>query len=119
MSSPGRLETKQRRKVRRGTHSCWECKRRKVRCSYATPLDPCCIGCRRRGTTCLSQQDVDDSAAGPWATLNQDRRIGDRMVRVEALVERLASHVNCGVQVGSHPKLLAAGARADPDVSIT
>jgi hypothetical protein len=92
-ASPSRPDT-QRRKVRRGTHSCWECKRRKIRCSFAAPSDHACIGCRRRGTTCLSQQHVDERAAFSWTAVTEDRRMGDRMVRVEALVERLASHVS-------------------------
>nr|WHS04495.1 transcription factor [Phaeosphaeriaceae sp. CF-150626] len=94
-ASPSRPETK-RRKVRRGTHSCWECKRRKIRCSFAAPSDHACVGCRRRGATCLSQQDVDERAAVAWTAVTEDRRMGDRMVRVEALVERLASQVAGG-----------------------
>ena len=90
--SPICAETK-RRKVRRGTHSCWECKRRKVKCSYSNPSDSRCIGCRRRGTKCLSQQDVDEKVAVLSTTVDEDRRIGDRMVRVEALIEQLANQV--------------------------
>src|SRR6201992_3630795 len=45
-----------RRKVRKGTHSCWECKRRKVKCTFASPTDAICIICRRRGAKCLSQE---------------------------------------------------------------
>ncbi|KAI1629981.1 putative Zn(II)2Cys6 transcription factor [Exophiala viscosa] len=45
-----------RRRVRKGTHSCWECKRRKVRCNFASAADTICITCRRRGTKCVSQE---------------------------------------------------------------
>lgn len=50
-----------RRKVRKGTHSCWECKRRKMKCRF----DPCiastsCNGCRRRGSPCVSQEFPED-----------------------------------------------------------
>lgn len=45
-----------RRKLRKGTHSCWECKRRKMRCIFS-PLDTStCSGCRRRGSQCVSQE---------------------------------------------------------------
>ncbi|KAK7183549.1 hypothetical protein DPSP01_008451 [Paraphaeosphaeria sporulosa] len=44
-----------RRKIRKGTQSCWECKRRKTKCIFAAPGDAACVGCRSRGTTCLSQ----------------------------------------------------------------
>ncbi|KAJ5459367.1 hypothetical protein N7530_011311 [Penicillium desertorum] len=50
-----------RRKVRKGTHSCWECKRRRMKCR----LDPriastSCDGCRRRGSPCISQEFPED-----------------------------------------------------------
>ncbi|RDW68862.1 putative Zn(II)2Cys6 transcription factor [Aspergillus mulundensis] len=46
------------RKVRKGTHSCRECRRRKVKCIFASANDDVCIICRRRGTKCVSQGDV-------------------------------------------------------------
>ncbi|KAE8350729.1 hypothetical protein BDV28DRAFT_138533 [Aspergillus coremiiformis] len=51
MSSP---DTK-RRKIRKGTHSCWECKRRKMKCIF-DPLSTRCAACRRRGSQCVSQE---------------------------------------------------------------
>ncbi|KAJ0413151.1 hypothetical protein BJY00DRAFT_306516 [Aspergillus carlsbadensis] len=45
-----------RRKVRKGTQSCWECKRRKVRCIFASAEHAICNNCRRRGTACISQE---------------------------------------------------------------
>jgi hypothetical protein len=48
-----------RRRVRKGTHSCWECRRRKVKCLLDS-LD-ICNGCRRRGTKCISQEYTDDT----------------------------------------------------------
>jgi hypothetical protein len=50
-----------RRKVRKGTHSCWECRRRKVRCIFEPPDDVSCITCKRRGSDCVGQDIVDDS----------------------------------------------------------
>lgn len=47
-----------RRKVRKGTQSCWECKRRKVRCVSTEDI---CHNCRRRGTACISQELPDVS----------------------------------------------------------
>ncbi|KAF3768042.1 hypothetical protein M406DRAFT_237657, partial [Cryphonectria parasitica EP155] len=44
-----------RRRIRKGTQSCWECKRRKIRCSFASPTEPICDGCRSRRTKCVSQ----------------------------------------------------------------
>lgn len=49
-----------RRKVRKGTLSCWECKRRKTRCSLATSSADICDGCRSRGIKCISQGLPDE-----------------------------------------------------------
>jgi hypothetical protein len=76
-----------RRKVRKGTQSCWECKRRKAKCSLAAPGggsgDGVCDGCRRRGSTCLSQEFPEDPAS-------HRKQLGDRIGRVEELMEKLA-----------------------------
>lgn len=47
-----------RRRVRKGTHSCWECKRRKMKCIFdpLTNATTTCNGCRRRGSQCVSQE---------------------------------------------------------------
>ncbi|KAJ6133990.1 hypothetical protein N7523_000312 [Penicillium sp. IBT 18751x] len=50
-----------RRKVRKGTHSCWECKRRKMKCRFDPRISStCCNGCRRRGSPCISQEFPED-----------------------------------------------------------
>lgn len=52
------------RKVRKGTRSCWECKRRKVRCSFSVASDnsTVCVACRRRRTPCVGQEFLADYA---------------------------------------------------------
>ena len=42
-------------------HSCQECRRRKVRCIFASARDTVCITCTRRGSRCLSQADLADA----------------------------------------------------------
>lgn len=51
-----------RRKLRKGTHSCWECKRRKMRCIFTPPDVATCSGCRRRGSQCVSQDFPEEVA---------------------------------------------------------
>jgi len=50
-----------RKKIRKGVHSCQECRRRKVRCVFASPGDIVCITCTRRGSRCQSQANSDDA----------------------------------------------------------
>ncbi|PKK43129.1 hypothetical protein CI102_13476 [Trichoderma harzianum] len=84
----GELEAK-RRKIRKGTRSCWECKRRKIRCVFDNAAeDALCFSCQRRGTTCVSQEFPEEEQSGGRA-----RQMGDRIVRVEALVEQLVRTV--------------------------
>lgn len=63
MITPSDEPTAKRRKVRKGTHSCWECKRRKVKCTFASPHDAICVNCHQRKTKCVSQEVVDGSDA--------------------------------------------------------
>ncbi|KAL4941276.1 hypothetical protein BDV06DRAFT_212810 [Aspergillus oleicola] len=77
-----------RRRVRKGTKSCWECKRRKIRCLFKYPDDITCIGCQRRRTTCVSQEIPED----PSAATRGNRQLGDRVARIEdALKEFLGA----------------------------
>ncbi|KAL7896310.1 hypothetical protein HDV64DRAFT_255797 [Trichoderma sp. TUCIM 5745] len=59
------FSTPKRRKIRKGTQSCWECKRRKIRCTFATPTESVCDGCRSRRVKCLSQEYHDDTRLTP------------------------------------------------------
>lgn len=65
-----------RRKVRRGTRSCWECRRRKAKCTFSAPTDAVCITCRRRGTKCVSQdvflEDADSINVSPCSHHQHD-----------------------------------------------
>jgi hypothetical protein len=74
-----------RRKVRKGTRSCWECKGRKVKCNYMTSEDSVCDGCTRRGSSCVSQELPKQ----PLAPIDRRRQIGNRMFRMESLIEKL------------------------------
>ena len=76
-----------RRKVRKGTQSCWECKRRKVRCIFLATSDTICQNCRRRGTACNSQEHPDVSVPSSSGSNQIQARLG----RVEELIERLGN----------------------------
>lgn len=76
------MSANKRRKVRRGTRSCWECKRRKTRCTFASSDGATCTDCRRRGTACISQDMPED-----LATANKsNRHLGERIAKLEDLM---------------------------------
>lgn len=83
---PVRIPEAKRRKIRKGTRSCWECKRRKVRCSFASSSDEICVPCRRRSTVCVSQELPEELAQG-----NDKREQTDRIERLEALLTQLGA----------------------------
>ena len=74
-----------RRKVRKGTRSCWECRRRKEKCTFQLSTDTICIRCRRRGAKCVGQEFPEEISA----SLDKNIHTGDRVARVEALVKQL------------------------------
>ena len=72
-----------RRKLRKGTWSCWECKRRKIRCvSAASAHGVACLGCQRRNVPCVGQEMPEDPAP---ATVG-NRHLSERISRVEKLL---------------------------------
>ncbi|KAI1107084.1 hypothetical protein F4804DRAFT_340088 [Jackrogersella minutella] len=79
-----------RRKIRKGTHSCWECRRRKTRCQYSSPAATVCIGCEARGTTCMSQEFSDEQPP------SSERGLSLRMSRVESMLEKIVERIAPG-----------------------
>lgn len=78
-----------RRKIRKGTASCWECKRRKTKCIFSGSTESVCEGCTRRGTHCVTQEFSEDPS-------NQKQHFGDRLGRVERLLDGVFTKVNTG-----------------------
>lgn len=82
---------KRKRSLRKGTHSCWACKRRKEKCSFDDGGDVC-TGCLRRGTKCISQHFADDDAR-ETADVNPATATAARLQRIEDMVAQLASQI--------------------------
>jgi hypothetical protein len=67
-------------KVRKGTHSCRECRRRKVKCILAFPTDVRCVPCQRRGSSCTSQSVVESLSTTP-ESVEYTGGLHDQMLR--------------------------------------
>ncbi|KAI8711259.1 Zn(2)-C6 fungal-type domain-containing protein [Fusarium sp. LHS14.1] len=82
-----------RRNIRKGTRSCWECKQRKARCTFENASDTVCIGCSRRGSTCVSQEYPEETSQARQSSERRREhfaRIGKmvvQIVREEAMSE--------------------------------
>ena len=76
-----------RRKLRKGTHSCWECKRRKMKCIFdpLTNVTTICNGCRHRGSQCVSQEFPEVASFSTDNTLTRPSPTprGEGVMRVE------------------------------------
>jgi hypothetical protein len=70
-----------RRKVRKGTRSCWECRRRKEKCTFQSSTDTICVCCRRRSVKCVGQEFPDEISE----SYEKEFHAGERVARVEAL----------------------------------
>ncbi|KAL4789794.1 hypothetical protein BDV19DRAFT_373542 [Aspergillus venezuelensis] len=93
MTNPSDIYSpEKRRKVRKGTKNCWECKRRKVRCIFASADHEICNNCIRRETCCVSQE-VPDYLAVPLPSQGSGQ-LEARLVRVEELLERLVENAS-------------------------
>ncbi|EDN94258.1 hypothetical protein SS1G_10131 [Sclerotinia sclerotiorum 1980 UF-70] len=81
-------EEHRKKRVRKGTKSCWECKRRKVKCQLSSENVSVCSGCLSRGTTCISQEypEEHDSSGGP--------QIGERLGRIELTLDKLMAKLD-------------------------
>jgi hypothetical protein len=72
-----------RRKIRKGTQSCWRCKRQKSRCEFLQSDDDACIACRKRGVQCTRQDEPEQPLPGG----RED--ILARLIHVEAQLKEL------------------------------
>jgi len=101
-----------RRKLRKGTRSCWDCKRRKVKCTFKSTTDTVCISCRRRGVACVSQEHPEEES---YAEDNRGQ-LFDRVVRVETLLEDLIGKVDHFVERDENSVGLGLSERLKPTV---
>jgi hypothetical protein len=107
---------RKKRKVRKGTQSCWECKRRKIRCTFSSAADAHspCDSCQRRRTACISQEFPNEP---PPQTARDD--FEGRFNRLERLVLQLNGYVKELSHARSIPlRCEADGLSVDPQVGI-
>jgi hypothetical protein len=67
--------------MRKGTHSCYECRRRKIRCIFAKD-STICEGCDAKGRRCTEQRRELLQAAA----LDTRESLRDRVARLEAII---------------------------------
>ncbi|KAH7321992.1 hypothetical protein BKA65DRAFT_91840 [Rhexocercosporidium sp. MPI-PUGE-AT-0058] len=83
MPASGRVE----KGMRKGTKSCVECRKRKVKCIVGADNDEC-LTCKARGTKCMVQTKIMRSNPGQMAaaTGSKDTALEERVSQLEALL---------------------------------
>lgn len=84
MSDNASIEGPPRKKMRKGTHSCWECRRRKIRCIFTPENQTTCSECFARGSKCIDQEHAESDMV-----LDQRKNLRERVARLESLVDTL------------------------------
>ncbi|KAI0512623.1 hypothetical protein F5B22DRAFT_299138 [Xylaria bambusicola] len=104
-----------RRKIRKGTRSCWECKRRKNRCTWSQTED-ICDGCHRRGTQCIGQEFPEERVVSEKRGVSKPD--DSRILRLEALVEELSRKIDSENACGHRAGLNSDDRSGRPEASI-
>ncbi|KAF2709863.1 hypothetical protein K504DRAFT_524608 [Pleomassaria siparia CBS 279.74] len=85
---------KQKRSLRKGIHSCWECNHHKEKCPFND--GNVCTGCLRRGTRCVSQHYADNDAQATANTVNVTANATaatTRLQRIKDMAAQLISQI--------------------------
>lgn len=95
--------------MRKGTKSCLECRRRKIKCTFEAGRPQVCNECFARGSTCIDQEHGDVHSYAPQPGADQSTySLRERVSQLESLVRQVLhklpdkedSH-SAGVQVES------------------
>ncbi|KAK9366802.1 hypothetical protein V1509DRAFT_217584 [Lipomyces kononenkoae] len=97
MVTPNPESLTNQRKVRKGTRSCWECKRRKIKCIFPTSGEATCVFCQRRRVPCIGQE-IPESLA---LARKSNRGLGDRIARIEDAMKDLLASKDIGASTAS------------------
>ncbi|KAJ5658408.1 uncharacterized protein N7484_002057 [Penicillium longicatenatum] len=84
-----------RKRMRKGTRSCMECRRRKIRCTYDSDRCEICNECRFRGSKCFDQEHgSDDPSTGPGSGPSERYSLRERVAYLETVVQDLAKRLD-------------------------
>lgn len=78
-----------RKKMRKGTKSCIECRRRKIKCTFDSGRPSICNECHVRGSTCIDQEHGDISVFNTNSTTEQNASLKERVSYLEDLVKQV------------------------------
>lgn len=89
MDGRGEVDQPRIKRMRKGTKSCAECRRRKIKCVYEPARPDICRDCAERGSTCIEQEHAE---AVPKTADSQSLK--GRVAQLEDLVKRLVDKLD-------------------------
>ncbi|KAK5462485.1 hypothetical protein LTS15_002197 [Exophiala xenobiotica] len=78
-----------RKKMRKGTKSCLECRRRKIRCTFEPERAAICNECYARGSTCIDQEHGDVQTYTQSNAEQSNHSLRERVSQLEGLVKQV------------------------------
>ena len=109
MSTPSTdSEHAPRKKMRKGTHSCLECRRRKIRCVFTSNAS-ICNECTARGIICIEQERGDLPRPGG---VEKRKKPSDRVVELEGMLSKILQRLDAKSSAAAvgEPEMGAAAA---------
>jgi len=73
-----------RKKMRKGTHSCFECRRRKIRCIFNAENPNVCTECFARGSRCVDQEHAESDVV-----VDHRKNLRERVARLESIIDTM------------------------------
>ena len=78
-----------KKKMRKGTRSCLECRRRKIKCTFEEGRPAICNECYARGSTCIDQEHGDIQTYTQAASEQSSYSLRERVSQLEDLVKQV------------------------------
>lgn len=79
--------------MRKGTKSCLECRRRKIKCTFEPGRPAICNECHTRGSTCIDQEHGDINAYTQATTEQSSYSLRERVTQLEDLVKQVLNRL--------------------------
>ena len=100
MSTLSDEDAAKQRRMRKGTHSCRECRERKVRCIFKSGLE-ICDNCLRRGRSCVDQGNGKSQTSETSQKKSVSERLGEIEGVVREILHKIDSHGGSSVAADS------------------
>ncbi|KIW98598.1 uncharacterized protein Z519_00259 [Cladophialophora bantiana CBS 173.52] len=82
-----------RKKMRKGTKSCLECRRRKIKCNFEPGRPAVCNECYARGSTCIDQEHGDIHTYTQSTSEQSSYSLRERVSQLEDLVKQVLNRL--------------------------